>query len=182
MKAIAALLTVAALGMGLGAAIGNEPVKEIQAKSAPALTAKSLGTMLDGMGLSPKEGKYDTGTPYFDDKMLHDGWDFPVRLALSADNRALWLQVNLGTLPDVDKIPAERLLNLMRKNAAGTGKAQFCVRGNSLMLMQPVDNRHLTPALILRELQDICTAGKALEPDYNPKNWSAAAKPDMVQK
>jgi hypothetical protein len=182
MKAFAALLTAVALTIGLGSAAGNEPAKESPAKSNPSLSGKDLGVMIEGMGLSPKEGKYQDGAPHYDIKMTHDGWDFHIRLALSPNGRALWLHMNLGDLPPVDQIPAERLLNLMRKNANTTGKAQFCVRGNSLMLMQPVDNHHLTPAMILRELQDLCSAGKFNEPDYNPKNWTPAPKTDTVQK
>lgn len=140
------------------------------------LTTKSLGEMLDGMGLSPKEGKYSNGNPYHDVVVRHDGLDMPTRIALSANGRAIWLHLYLANLPPVDQIPAERLMSLLRRNASETGKAQFCIRGNTLCLFQPVDNIQMTPARLLGELQDLCTVARVLEKDWIPHHWSVAPK------
>lgn len=133
-------------------------------KKGVTLDNESLTTMLDNMGLNPKEGN-----KYVDVMIRESDLDYPVRLSLSPNGRVLWIQVNVAELPE--QPPVEPLLNLLRKNANLTGKAQFCIRGKFLLLSQPVDNHDLTPAMLKKELQDICSVAKALERDLNTKEW-----------
>ena len=152
-----------------------EPGKDVPVKKGITLTGESLGAMLEGMGLNPQEGKYASGQSYFDVVIKQNDWAFNARINLSTNAKVVWLILNLGDLPALDQIHAEALINLMRKNGSSTGKAQFCVRGNSLTLIQPFDNQDVTPARMLAELQDICTVAKSHHMDYDLKNWKLAA-------
>jgi hypothetical protein len=168
-----------AMVMVLGATVvrADEPIKQpVVEKKGVTLTKESIGPMLEGMGYTVKEGKYSNGHPYFDIVQDHAGLSIPVRVAVSPNGRNVWLHVNVADLPPQDQIPVEVLLNLFRQNANTTGKAQFAVRGNNLMLMQPFENREVTPVLVRTELQDLCQITKNLEKDYNPKNWKPTEK------
>src|SRR5947208_1669992 len=110
---------LAALVVALSATVvrADEPMKQpVAEKKGVTLTKESVGTLLEGMGYTVKEGKYSNGHPYFDIVQEQAGLAIPVRVALSPNGRNVWLHVNLTDLPPQDQIPVEALLNLFRQN------------------------------------------------------------------
>jgi uncharacterized protein (TIGR03067 family) len=115
------------------------------------------------------------GALYFNVVMKHDGWDWPIRVCLSSNQKVIWFRLSLADLPPLEQIPAEPLLNLMRKNGA-LSKGQFSIRGKQLCFLQPMDNYQITPARMLAELEEVCRIAKSYQQDYEPAKW----KPHVI--
>ena len=159
---------------GASLATASEPQKEPVAKKETVLTGESLGVILENMGLSPKQGKYTSGKPYYDVVIKQDNYETPVCVALSPNEKVVWLHVYLGDLPPMDQVPAEVLINLMKKSGSTVGRAMFCVRSEKLYMLQSFDNIAITPAKLLNQFQDLGNSVKGSEKDWTTKDWKTA--------
>lgn len=150
------------------------------AKSDPAgaITDVRLGELLDGMGLDPKQGTYDSGAHYFDVKVSSADYDFNIRVGLSPNKRVVWLMANLGNLP-TDAAP-ERLRALLEAINAKTGKLQFRLSGSQLKADQPMDNAGVTASRLRKEIDDFATTLQDTQKIWDATKWEG--KTEKVSK
>jgi hypothetical protein len=166
-----ALLAIGAAALTARAAEDKKtppaPKKPAEAKpAAGVLTPATLEKTLTDMGLEPKK----VNDRAWDVKLSRDGWDFSIRISLTASGQTLWLTATLVQVGDINKVPAQALAKLLKGNF-DYGPCMYYffadpkkTGAGSVVMGRAIDNRGLTAALIRAELDRICTNVKSSHP------------------
>jgi hypothetical protein len=134
----------------------KEAAKEKAKDTNGSITDAQVGEMLTNMGYESTKGTYKSGACYYDVKLTTQDFTFSVRLALSPNQRVVWMMAYLDELPK--DVSAEKLKGLLQAVNSKTGKMQFRMTENSLKADQPMDNFGVTPARLKRELEDFAAS------------------------
>jgi hypothetical protein len=140
--------------------------------STGALTLESLGTLLDNMGLEPRQVKNKAGKLVGHSvRMSNPSYNFSVGFDISPNTDWMYLTIWLKVLPD-PKVPVNKLAGLLGANQA-IEPAFFGLdaRDNQFYLRTAVYNRGIKAALIKRMLSNMERAMLDYGKYWDPKKW-----------
>jgi len=155
----------------------------LHAEESEKLTDRSLGTMLQAMGLKPKleEKRYD-----FRFKAMYEGeeWILTMSAVLSQNGESLWLMAWLDELPQsTTGVPQTALLRLLADNdRLGKGKFFAYINSNRRFVLQRVlINQNLTTAAVRDALEDLGGTVAQTYPHWSVAGWKAKAHTTTVE-
>ena len=167
----AALVT---LGLGLAAARADNPAPGGKAGRPvnPKITVEQLGEMLEAMGytiVEPIRNK-DNQTIGYRIEVKAGTWTIRPRMIL--DNTTVWALMGLEKMPDPNNPPVANLLKLLAANSK-TGPAYFTLyeNGTALGLELPVPNHYVTPAVLRKQVEQLCEAFVSTEDLWDTSKW-----------
>ncbi len=156
-----------------GVLISSQAV--IAADAAPgALTEKSLGELLESIGLKPdkQQQRYDFAflAPFDDQK-----WELSMSAVLSQDGTSIWLMAWLDECPKASaEVPKTALLRLLAENdKLGGGKFFAYIPSNRRFVLQRVvPNENMTTAKFKSVLQDLGSTVVETFPTWSVAGWN----------
>ncbi len=180
MMKLAKVAVVLALVVFGGSVVQADPVPAT-ATETPAgkadpcapITDVRLGELLDGLGLAPRKGTYNSGALYYDVTVTSKDYDFNIRVGLSPNKRSVWLMSYLSDIPA--NAPAERFRGLLEAVNSKTGKMQFRLVGSQLKADQPMDNVAVTSVRLRKELNDMAESLQDTHALWDVSKWTDKA-------
>lgn len=147
------------------------------AEAAP-LTEESLQQMLTLMGYEPKVEKTASSNIYTL-TIKRDTWTYVVQVSLSPNKSKLWLSGWLGELPPNEKIPVEKLLDLLEGSwNYGPTHFRYYKKFRQINLGLCLENRNVTSPHLRENLEDFMDTMKKTELLWNAKKWEN--KPEVT--
>jgi hypothetical protein len=172
----ACLLAVVAVA-GVAGSVMTGPARLTAADTpAPAakgaLTADSLGTMLQAIGL--KAERSDSRYDFQFASKIGEEWNLSMSAVLSNDGQSVWLMAWLDECPkNAADVPRQALLRLLADNdSLGGGKFFAFIASNRRFVLQRVmENRDITSAGFRAALTDLAKTVVETYPHWNTQNW-----------
>ncbi len=116
------------------------------------LDGPALKAMITNLGYEPKELNAEVGKEKYEFTLNSHDLDIPVAAEISASKNYLWLTVFLGTPPPTD---SAKNAELLKKNFEVQPSMFYVTTKGNLMMGIAVDNRSITPAVLLRNVKKI---------------------------
>lgn len=140
------------------------------------LTVKSLGNMIEAMGV---EAKLDDKRYDFNFKTVYGGeeWELSMSAVLSQNEKSMWVMAWLDELPkSAADVPRTALLRLLANNdRMGNGKFFAYIPSNRRFVLQRVvANENMTTANFREVLQDLGASVVETFPHWTVSNWKAS--------
>lgn len=170
---VAALLAALAMAKRSTAA-GDGPAR------AGQLTEKSLGNLIEAMGLPAKkeQQRYD-----FAFKAKHQGaeWELSMSAVLSQNGESIWVMAWLDQMPDrpsITDVPRHSLLRLLALNdTLGQGKFFAYISSNKRFVLQRViPNQGLSTEAFNDVLQDLGSSVVQTHPYWSIEKWKGTGE------
>ena len=121
----------------------------IRPAAAQQLDDAGLKTMLDGLGYEPKPL-----TKGFLIAIKSGEWTYNMQLTLSPDKTKLGINANLGSVDDIDAVPASKWMALLVSNGdIDPSDFYFDKNVKKVYLHRTLDNRAITPAYLRDQVQ-----------------------------
>lgn len=121
------------------------------AQTDEKLTIDSLTKMVSGLGFEPKK----VGDTVQRIEIERDKFTFRINLSVSGNTKKVWMSSYLVEIPDLSKVPANLLSDLLVSNGE-IGPAHFYLvkleKSYWLKMGFALDNRSITPAYFRGEL------------------------------
>ena len=141
------------------------------ALASGTLNIDSLRQMLVNMGFEPEK----SGDKNFLLTITRDSYTLRVHVAMSPNDKFVWLETRFGVFPEAAKMTAI-LDKLMEANDANPPAYFSLTHGEKpedriLFLQRPLDNRELTPAIMREALDKFMALIVKTAPVWDPANW-----------
>ena len=133
----------------------------------PRLAAASLGPLLRRLGYEPlPQGRFQRI------RFEEQGYGYPVDVALTPRGEWLVCVAQLAPIPDLTKLPAPALLNLLAANDTMTGMAfSYDRAAAAIMLNATIPNRSVDGAILRSMLEAIRATVRRSEALWDPQKW-----------
>jgi hypothetical protein len=155
-RLLALVVVVAILCLGTAIALqanpGNPQQKQPTARPG-RLSAQQIGDALTSYG---KNTQNINGQIQYSVTVSHGKAVLQEKINLSPDGTVIWMTINIEALPDLNKVPATALANLLKKNLE-IGPMFFDIQSEIVSLTYPVPNYDMTPALVKAYVETLAT-------------------------
>ncbi|MEZ6123665.1 MAG: type III secretion system chaperone [Planctomycetaceae bacterium] len=169
---------------------GRLSAQEAAALPPGAVSEKTLGEMLNAIGLKPlkTDKRYDFA---FKTSIHGEEWKFSMSAVLSRNSESVWVMAWLDQIPDQSaQVPRTALLRLLAANdRLGNGKFFAYIPANKRFVLQRViENEQMSTKKLTEALQDLAVSVAEEHPIWSVANWAptgsdphiAAGKSDTV--
>ncbi len=140
------------------------------------LTEKSLGEMLNAIGLKPI--KTDKRQDFaFKTSIRGEEWKFSMSAVLSRNSESVWIMAWLDQIPNqASKVPRTALLRLLAANdRLGNGKFFAYIPTNKRFVLQRVmKNEQMGTKVLMESLQDLAISVAEEYPTWSVAGWAPA--------
>jgi hypothetical protein len=118
------------------------------------INRQQLKEMLTQLGYEPKTLVADAGKEKFEVSITREGLDIPIGCEISANEKFVWLTVNLGPCQPEN---AARNIALLKQNAKSQPSHFYVTEAGKQMMGLPVENKGVTNANLRERLESIAT-------------------------
>lgn len=145
---------------------------------AGGLTEKSLGEVLNAIGLKPI--KTDKRQDFaFKTSIRGEEWKFSMSAVLSRNNESIWIMAWLDQIPNKSsQVPRTALLRLLAANdRLGNGKFFAYIPTNKRFVLQRVlKNEQMSTKALMESLQDLAVSVAEEYPTWSVAGWAPATE------
>lgn len=137
-----------------------------------AIAPDNLGKVLQSLDYQPQA----LGNDRYIIKLKRGSWTLAIVVSLSSSKSYLWLSAPLSTVSDGQKIAGTVWLRLLQENEQ-IGPAHFAYSQTQkrLYLLQPIENRALTPENLRSRLEGFAALIVRTSPLWDSQKWASAA-------
>lgn len=147
---IAGYAIASAIGLSMGLGYQGVLAPPQQPNQSDKLTAESLKTMSEGLGIEVKVLNAEVGKEKYTLSMKTTSLNIPVGAEISPSGNYIWLTVNLGNNSSTKKHE-----ELLKQNGVIQPAFFYITSSGRLMMAHPIDNRSISPVVLKRCLDKI---------------------------
>lgn len=183
---LSVLTAVLALALGTGLTRGDTaPAKkgaEPRVTLPPGvLDSQALETMLKNIGYTPRLEKFNGADIYWVE-VDRQGVRYTISFQVSPNNEKIWAIVSVSDI-NIKTASADRLARLLELNdTIGPCYFRYNAANKRLYMCRPLDNRGVTAAVFLDNLDRLVDRLVETKSDWMVKNWAEPIKPDAQAK